>query len=217
MGGTMRLGADPVKLHDGHARPRGLRRAGHLRAPPPPLRGQQPAAAPARGRRPRVQRHVAGRPPRRGDRAAGAPVLRRLAVPPRVQVAARTGPSRCSASSWAPRSRARASGARPAASDGGRAGEIRAERAGDAERGPAARQLVTPARRLRRPPAATRSSRLCEIQSPSGSEARGRRHVRAELEALGLDVTEDDTAAETGAGVRQPASRASRGRRARAP
>ena len=37
MGGTMRLGADPVKLHDGHARARDLRRGGHLQAPPPPL------------------------------------------------------------------------------------------------------------------------------------------------------------------------------------
>ena len=37
MGGTMRLGADPVKLHDRHADPRAVRRAGRVRAPPPPL------------------------------------------------------------------------------------------------------------------------------------------------------------------------------------
>ena len=37
MGGTMRLGADPVKLHDGHAGAGDLRRVGHLQAPPPPL------------------------------------------------------------------------------------------------------------------------------------------------------------------------------------
>ncbi len=37
MGGTMRLGADPVKLHDGTRHPRALRRGGGLRAPPPPL------------------------------------------------------------------------------------------------------------------------------------------------------------------------------------
>ena len=49
MGGTMRLGADPVKLHDGHAGARDLRRGRHLRAPPPPLRGQQlPAHAGSR-------------------------------------------------------------------------------------------------------------------------------------------------------------------------
>ena len=44
LGGTMRLGADPIKLHDGTQGARDLRRGRHLRAPPPPLRGQQPAA-----------------------------------------------------------------------------------------------------------------------------------------------------------------------------
>jgi tripeptide aminopeptidase len=42
--------------------------------------------------------------------------------------------------------------------------------------------------------------RLCEIPSPSGSEARVAEFVRSELSGLGLDVIEDDTAAETGAG-----------------
>ena len=38
MGGTMRLGADPVKLHEGTQGARDLRRRGrHLQAPPPPL------------------------------------------------------------------------------------------------------------------------------------------------------------------------------------
>ena len=37
MGGTMRLGADPIKLHAGHAGARDLRRGRDLRAPPPPL------------------------------------------------------------------------------------------------------------------------------------------------------------------------------------
>ena len=70
MGGTMRLGADPIKLHDGHAGARDLRRGGHLRAPPPPLRGQQPAAQAPRGRRACVLLgHLARRAPRRGDRA----------------------------------------------------------------------------------------------------------------------------------------------------
>jgi tripeptide aminopeptidase len=41
--------------------------------------------------------------------------------------------------------------------------------------------------------------RLCEIESPSGRELEVARAVRAELERLGLEVTEDDTAAETGA------------------
>jgi len=43
-------------------------------------------------------------------------------------------------------------------------------------------------------------ARLCEIRSPSGQEAAMGAAVRAELEALGLAVAEDDTAAETGAG-----------------
>jgi tripeptide aminopeptidase len=42
--------------------------------------------------------------------------------------------------------------------------------------------------------------RLCEIESPSGRELEIARAVRAELEPLGLEVAEDDTAAETGAG-----------------
>ena len=51
LGGTMRLGADPIKLHAGTAGAGDLRRGGHLRAPPPSLRGQQPAAqAPAERR-----------------------------------------------------------------------------------------------------------------------------------------------------------------------
>ena len=37
LGGTMRLGADPIKLHDGSQAARDLRRGGRLRAPPPPL------------------------------------------------------------------------------------------------------------------------------------------------------------------------------------
>jgi tripeptide aminopeptidase len=40
---------------------------------------------------------------------------------------------------------------------------------------------------------------LCEIESPSGSEAEVARFVRAQLEALGVPVDEDSTAAETGA------------------
>jgi tripeptide aminopeptidase len=41
--------------------------------------------------------------------------------------------------------------------------------------------------------------RLCEIESPSGRESQLAAFVRAELEGMGLSVTEDDTAAETGA------------------
>ena len=86
LGGTMRLGADPIKLHDGTRVREIYGEAVDLRAPPPPLRGQQPAAQAPAERRPRHLGHLARRAPRRGRRAAGAPVLRRLAVPPRVQV-----------------------------------------------------------------------------------------------------------------------------------
>jgi tripeptide aminopeptidase len=42
--------------------------------------------------------------------------------------------------------------------------------------------------------------RLCEMPSPSGSESHVAEYVTGELRALGVDVFEDDTAAETGAG-----------------
>ena len=92
----------PGEAPRGHPGARDLRRGGDLQAPPPPLRGQQPAPPPARGRGPGLRRHLARRAPGRDHRAARPPVLRRLAVPPRVQLAARPGPSRCSASSSAP-------------------------------------------------------------------------------------------------------------------
>jgi tripeptide aminopeptidase len=41
--------------------------------------------------------------------------------------------------------------------------------------------------------------RLCEVESPSGRELEVARAVRGELERLGLEVSEDDTVAETGA------------------
>ena len=49
---------------------RGLRPGGHLRAPSPPLRGQQPLPPDARGGRHAPVRPVAGRPARRDRRAA---------------------------------------------------------------------------------------------------------------------------------------------------
>ena len=175
MGGTMRLGADPVKLHDGHARARDLRRGRDLRAPPPPLRGEQPPAQAARGRRPRLQRHLARRPPGRGDRAARPPVLRGLAVPPRVQVAARLRPQPLfrefvgaaleRARERAPRGRARGAGRDPRV----------------AARSAAPGALTRDARRPAAPPppsGAARSHdfvRLCEIESPSRQRARGGR------------------------------------------
>ena len=72
--------------HAGHPRTRGLRRPGrHLRAPPPPLRGQPLDARAAPGGGPRVQRAVAQRAPGRGRRAARPSLVLRVPVPPRVQ------------------------------------------------------------------------------------------------------------------------------------
>ena len=50
-GGTMRLGAYPAKLLPGLDRAHGLRRGSRLRAPPAPLRGQQPVPGAPRGGR----------------------------------------------------------------------------------------------------------------------------------------------------------------------
>ena len=67
----------------GHAHARRLRRpGGHLRAPPPPLRGQPGDARADGGRRPRGQRALAERAPRRGHRAAGPSVVLRLQFHP---------------------------------------------------------------------------------------------------------------------------------------
>ena len=100
LGGTMRLGADPIKLHDGHAGARALRRGRHLRAPPPPLRGVDQPAQAARGRRPRRLRHVAGRAPGRDHRAAATST--RSSSPRSTTPSSSRAPSarrRCSASS----------------------------------------------------------------------------------------------------------------------
>jgi CTP synthase len=83
-GGTMRLGLDPCRQPEGTKGRAGLRRRAGVRAPPPPLRGQQPLPAPAGGRRAGLLRDLARRPPGRDDRAARPPVVRGRPVPPRV-------------------------------------------------------------------------------------------------------------------------------------
>ncbi len=140
-GGTMRLGADPVHMVDGHAGAGRLRRPGrHLRAPPPPLRGQPGDARRDRARRPRRERPLAQRAPRRDRRAAGAtPGSARPSSTP----SSRAGPpgrSRSSASSSArppvtraPARRRRASGRR---SEGEAGGSGRAARGGPADGAP---------------------------------------------------------------------------------
>ena len=74
----------PVPAAEGVAGRAGLRRRAGVRAPPAPLRGQQPLPAPAGGRRAGVLRDLARRPPGRDDRAARPPVVRGRPVPPRV-------------------------------------------------------------------------------------------------------------------------------------
>ena len=127
MGGTMRLGADPVKLHDGtraraaYDEPVIYQRHRHRYEVNNLLRRRlEDAGLVFSGTSP-------GRPPGRGDRAAGAPVLRGLAVPPRVQVAAQ--PARAAVPRVrrrGARARARA-GHRRAASEAA-AGELRRRR-----------------------------------------------------------------------------------------
>ena len=106
-GGTMRLGLYPAKLTPGSKAARGLRRGDHLRAAPPPLRGQQPLPPDARGGRHDPVRPVARRPPRRDRRAARTTrgSWRASSTP-----SSRAGPSgrtRCSTGSWPRRSRSR--------------------------------------------------------------------------------------------------------------
>ena len=98
----------------GHARARGLRRAGRARAPPSSLRGEQPL--PARARR-RPGSSCRGRSRRDGSsRSSSCPTTpgSSRASSIRSSSRGRRGRRRCSATSSAPRSSARAS-ARPSA------------------------------------------------------------------------------------------------------
>ncbi len=76
-----------------------VRRSGRLRAPPAPLRGEQPLPGAPRGRRARLLGFFTRRPAGRVHRAAGvgAPVLRRHAGPSRVQEPPRPAAPACSA------------------------------------------------------------------------------------------------------------------------
>ena len=113
LGGTMRLGADPIKLHAGTRARDALRRGRHLRASSSSLRGQPAPAGAARGGRSDRLRNVARRPPGRDRRARRPSVLRRLAVPSGVQVAAGA------AGAAVPRLRRRRAGGAHAAEGGG--------------------------------------------------------------------------------------------------
>ena len=187
MGGTMRLGADPVKLHE-DTRAREIygeaviyERHRHRYEVNNHLR------APARAGGPRLLRHLARRPPRRDHRAAGPPVLRGVAVPPGVQVAA------AAAAAALPRLR-RARPRRARAGPGARGG------AGG--RRPRRRRCPGSARSScgRRRPSASGCGRTSSgsARSPArrGASARWRTTSRP---SSGSRSREDESAAETGA------------------
>ena len=137
---------------------------------------------------------------------ARPPVLRRLAVPPGVQVAARA------ARAAVPRVRRRRARRAHRARAGARAAP---------EREPAASRRRDVRRRVggRAPPAERDVRRaLRDPVSPSGEEARdARTRVTAHLRALGLEVDEDDAAGETGADCGNLARRIPRPRARRRP
>ena len=97
-----------------HAGGRDLRRHRGQRAPSPPLRVQQ-ASTGARSRATgwSFSRNDTRRQARRDRRAPRPPVVRRLPVPPGVQVASRSRRIRCSTTSCARASRAATRAARP--------------------------------------------------------------------------------------------------------
>ena len=192
MGGTMRLGADPVKLHEGtrareiYGEPVIYERHRHRYEVNNHLRKQ------ARGAGPGVLGHLARRPPGRDHRAARPPVLRGVAVPPRVQVAS-AAPAAAVPRLRGRRAGARARTARPRASP--RAVRHQAE----SEPGrPEARAW---------PPSelGDEFARLCEIESASLASGAMADAVAAELRACGLEVEEDASGGGHRLGLRQPA------------
>ena len=92
----MRLGVVPGEAAAGHDRAGGLRRGGRLRAPPPPLRGQQQVPRQAGGGRARLLGHLARRPPGRVRRAARVTRSSSAPRPTPSSRAAPTGRTRCS-------------------------------------------------------------------------------------------------------------------------
>ena len=75
----------PLRARRGLALPRALRRARDLGAPPPPLRVQQRLPRRLHGRRHAPRRSLPRRHARRDRRIEEPPLVRRRAVPPRIQ------------------------------------------------------------------------------------------------------------------------------------
>ena len=175
----------PDQAPRGHAGARDLRRGGHLRAPPPPLRGQQLPAPPAGGRGP-------GRSPARRRTSAwsrsSSCATTRSSSPrstTRSSSRARSGPRRCSASSWAPRwSTAGARAGRRRSRAGRRRGAGRRD-----PHGPTDPAQASEARLRRREGAAERDvRRAVPHPSPFGHERACADAVRRELEGMRLEV-----------------------------
>ena len=103
---------------------------------------------------------------------------------------------------------ARHAGERPA--DGGELPEAEAQRAATSA---SASSQLEPSRLIASPAVERLHEtfvRLCEIRSPTGEEREVADTIAAELRALGLEVSEDDAAGPAEAGRRQPARAAAR-------
>ena len=222
MGGTMRLGADPVKLHDG-TRARELygeaviyERHRHRYEVNNMLRRRLEDAGPGDA--------AARRPTSGWSRSSSCPTIRssspRSSTPSSSR--GRPDPSRCSASSSAPRRSARANGARSAPRPrrapwrtSTEPADVSARRSG-VGRGAVARGDT--AASGRRPPIheRTRSIASCgSARSRARPVARAPSPTRcaAELRELGVEVTEDDAAEAARRRIRQPDRPRSRARR----
>src|SRR5262249_21399708 len=127
--------------------------------------------------------------PRRGDRAGRPPVLRRVAVPPRVQVAARA------ARSAVPRVRGGVAGARAGAS--GRREGVLGQRG---DKGLAHDRDVTRASEVERRRLNDTFAELCAVRSVFGEERAIADLLTARLTEVGAEVFEDDSAVMSGAG-----------------
>ncbi len=88
LGGTMRLGAYDAVLAGGQHGGRDLRHDAHLRASPPPLRGEYALPQQARGGGLALLRHLARRATARDRRDSRPSLVRRRAIPPRAEIAA---------------------------------------------------------------------------------------------------------------------------------
>ena len=179
LGGTMRLGAQAVELAEGTRAREAYGEAVDPRAPPAPLRGQQPLPPAARRRRPRRLR---ARSRRAGSsRSSSCPTTRGSspASSTRSSSRGRRGRRRCSATSSAPRSTARPPAGR---------------------RRRCALPVVGSARAARA--RSTLFLELAAIAEPAGRGA-GRRRPRARLPARprARRVDEDDAGAEVGSTI----------------